>query len=66
MEKHINSRSWLMSRLTISALEKVIKDSSCWNEQIVHKAILVSGLSVLVEATQVLKNDLDHISGDLF
>ena len=59
MEKESESQSQLMSRLTISALEKASKDSSCWKEPIVHKALLISGLSVLMAATQLLNADLN-------
>ncbi len=58
MGKAIDSPCELMSRLTISALEEICQDSSCWKEQIVHKALLVTGLSVLTASTQLLINDL--------
>jgi len=64
MSKLIESQSRLMSLLTISALEKVTKDSSCWKEQIVHKALLISGLSVLITATQLLDSDLEQEPGE--
>ncbi len=58
MDSDIDSPSKVMSLLTISALEKVAQDSSCWKEQIVHKALLISGLSVLTASMQLLKSDL--------
>ena len=58
--KEIDYQSSLMSRLTISALAKVSKDSSCWKEPIVHKALLVSGLSVLTASAQLLNEDIER------
>ncbi len=60
MTEHFDSKSCLMARLTISALERVVKDSFCWKEPTVYRALLVSGLSVLVASTQLLKADLDE------
>jgi hypothetical protein len=53
------SHSGVMARLTLSALERASRDPSCWRDPIVHRALLVSGLSVLTEATQRLNEDLD-------
>ena len=53
------SQSAVMARLTLSALERASHDPSCWREPTVHRAILVSGLSVLTEATRRLQEDLD-------
>lgn len=53
------SQSAVMARLTLSALERASRDPSCWREPTVHRAILVSGLSVLTEATRRLQEDLD-------
>ncbi len=47
-----------MARLTISALGEISKDDSSWKEPIVHKAILISGLSLLIHFTQCIENDL--------
>ena len=46
------SHSGVMARLTLSALERASRDPSCWRDPIVHRALLVSGLSVLTEATR--------------
>ncbi len=59
MKEGIDSQSGLMARLTISALGRVSKDSSCWKEPTVHRALLISGLSVLTAASQLLNADLD-------
>ena len=59
MSQQFDHRSGLMARLTISAVEKATKNPSCWQEPLVHKALLVSGLSVLSEASQLIKTDLD-------
>ena len=53
------SHSGVMARLTLSALERASRDPSCWRDPIVHRALLVSGLSVLTEATRRLNEDLD-------
>ena len=45
-----SSRSGLMARLTLSAVEQLIEDPSAWREPVVHRALLVSGLSVLMSA----------------
>ena len=43
-------RSGLMARLTLSAVEQLTEDPSAWREPVVHRALLVSGLSVLMSA----------------
>ncbi|AII42779.1 hypothetical protein KR100_05290 [Synechococcus sp. KORDI-100] len=58
-----------MARLTMSALERASRDPSCWREPTVHRALLVSGLSVLTESMRRLQHDLEtmpreNISGD--
>ena len=53
------SHSAVMARLTLSALERASRDPSCWRDPTVHRALLVSGLSVLTEATRRLQNDLE-------
>ena len=54
-----SSHSGLMARLTLSALERASQDPACWKDPAVHRALLVSGLSVLTEATQRLNKDLE-------
>ncbi len=51
-------KSDLMARLTLSALDQIVKDESSWKEPIVHRAILISGLSILIQCTQCIENDL--------
>lgn len=63
------SHSAVMARLTLSALERASHDPSCWREPTVHRALLVSGLSVLTESMRRLQHDLEtmpreNISGD--
>ena len=58
------SHSAVMARLTLSALERASRDSSCWREPTVHRALLVSGLSVLTEATRRLQHDLELMPGE--
>ena len=54
-----SSHSGVMARLTLSALERASQDPDCWREPVVHRALLVSGLSVLTAATRHLQDDLD-------
>ena len=61
MEEVSETSSLLMARLTISALERVTKDPSSWSKQEVHRALLVSGLSVLVAGSKLLNSDLESI-----
>ncbi|EAU73270.1 hypothetical protein [Synechococcus sp. RS9916] len=53
-------RSGVIARLTLSALDRASQDPSCWKDPIVHRALLVSGLSVLTAALGVLTNDLEQ------
>ena len=53
------SRSGLMARLTLSAVADATQDSAGWSQPEVHRALLVSGLSVLTSATWLLRRDLD-------
>ena len=53
------TQSCVMARLTLSALERASQDPDCWREPLVHRALLVSGLSVLTAATRHLQDDLD-------
>ena len=53
------SRSGLMARLTLSAVADATQDSSGWGQPEVHRALLVSGLSVLTSATWLLRRDLN-------
>ena len=54
-----SSHSGVMARLTLSALERASRDPACWKDPMVHRALLVSGLSVLTEATKRLNQDLE-------
>jgi hypothetical protein len=47
-----------MARLTLSVLERAKGDPSLWREPVVHRAVLVSGLSVLVGSLVRLRADL--------
>jgi hypothetical protein len=48
-----------MARLTLSALERASHDPACWGDPLVHRALLVSGLSVLTAGTRLLQDDLE-------
>ena len=50
--------SLLMTRLTLSAIERASGDPSLWREPALHRALLVSGLSLLVGALAELQADL--------
>ena len=41
------TQSGVMARLTLSALERASQDPDCWREPVVHRALLVSGLSTV-------------------
>jgi len=51
--------SGVLLRLTLSALECASHDPSIWREAEAHRAVLVSGLSVLVNGLALLQRDLD-------
>ena len=53
------TQSGVMARLTLSALERASQEPDCWREPVVHRALLVSGLSVLTAATRHLQDELD-------
>ena len=59
MSEADSSHSGVMARLTLSALERASRDPACWKDPVVHRALLVSGLSVLTEATRRLQDDLE-------
>ena len=48
----------VMARLTLSALERASADPAIWQQPDVHRAVLISGLSVLVSALAQLQDDL--------
>ena len=59
MAESESNHSCVMARLTLSALERASQDPSCWSDPLVHRALLVSGLSVLTAATRRMQQDLD-------
>lgn len=59
MAESESNQSGVMARLTLSALERASQDPSCWRDPLVHRALLVSGLSVLTAATRRMQQDLD-------
>jgi hypothetical protein len=48
----------VMARLTLSALERASHDQAIWREPDVHRAVLISGLTVLVSSLARLQEDL--------
>lgn len=61
MQEQQEPRSGVMARLTLSALDRASRDPSCWRDPIVHRALLVSGLSVLTTASSLLLADLEPL-----
>jgi hypothetical protein len=59
MAENVSSRSDVMARFTLSALDRISRDPSCWRDPTVHRALLVSGLSVLTAANQLLQTDIE-------
>lgn len=59
MPKEIDGHSVLMARLTISALDEAVKDPNSWKDPLIHRALLVSGLSVLIASTKLINKDLE-------
>jgi hypothetical protein len=47
-----------MARLTLSALDRASADPAIWRAPEVHRAVLISGLTVLVSALARLQDDL--------
>ena len=60
MNKSDSSQSGVMARLTLSALQRASEDPSCWRDPVVYRALLVSGLTVLTDATRHLQQDLQQ------
>jgi hypothetical protein len=50
--------SGVMARLTLSALERASRDPAIWGQPDVHRAVLISGLTVMVNAMALLQADL--------
>ena len=44
-----------MARLTLSAVEQLVAEPGGWGEPMVHRALLVSGLSVLLSGLSVVQ-----------
>jgi hypothetical protein len=50
--------SLVMARLTLSAIERASADPTLWREPELHRALLISGLSLLVGGLSQLQADL--------
>ena len=59
MLENLDSSSGLLAKLTISALEKATKDPSSWSDPEIHKALIVSGLNLLVASNELILADLN-------
>ena len=62
MSQNFDSSTALLAKLTISAIQKARKDPSCWSDPIIHKAVIVTGLNLLVASTELLLADLESSS----
>ena len=60
MNQSDRSQSGVMARLTLSALQRASEDPSCWRDPVVYRALLISGLTVLTDATRHLQQDLQQ------
>jgi hypothetical protein len=47
--------SAVLARLTLSAVERLVAEPGGWGEPMVHRALLVSGLSVLLSGLAVVQ-----------
>ena len=47
--------SSVMARLTLSAVEQLVAEPGGWGEPMVHRALLVSGLSVLLSSLALVQ-----------
>ena len=47
--------SSVMARLTLSAVEQLVAEPGGWAEPMVHRALLVSGLSVLLSSLALVQ-----------
>jgi len=47
--------SAVLARLTLSAVEQLVAEPGGWREPMVHRALLVSGLSVLLTSLALLQ-----------
>jgi len=47
--------SGVLARLTLSAVEQLVAEPDGWREPMVHRALLVSGLSVLLSSLAVVQ-----------
>ena len=47
--------SGVMARLTLSAVQQLVAEPGGWREPMVHRALLVSGLSVLLTSLAVVQ-----------
>ena len=52
-------RSTMMARLTLSAVADATRHQGAWQQPEVHRALLISGLSVLTSALWLLRRDLN-------
>ena len=48
--------SSVMARLSLSAVERLVAKPGGWREPVVHRALLVSGLSVLLTSITLVQN----------
>jgi len=51
--------SSVMARLTLSTVEQLVAEPGGWGEPVVHRALLVSGLSVLLSSLALVKGQTE-------
>jgi len=58
LDPQVPRSSGVMARLTLSAVEQLVAEPGGWREPMVHRALLVSGLSVLLSSLAVVQDQL--------
>tara|TARA_B100000131_G_C17863455_1_gene511101 strand:+ start:208 stop:390 length:183 start_codon:yes stop_codon:yes gene_type:complete len=53
-----------LAELAISSIAKISHDSASWREPMVHRAILLSGMSLLIASIKLVNEDLECMSKD--
>ena len=62
MSKDFCDSSSLLAKLTISAIDKARKNSKCWSDPNIHKALIIVGLNLLVASNELMVADLNKLN----
>ena len=62
MSKDFYNSSSLLAKLTISAIDKARKNSECWSDPNIHKALIITGLNILVASHELIVADLNKLN----